>query len=921
MIKKDIKLNMLTIVTAISVGFYAVIFLDMVKEILFYHKNLYYNTIYPIYYIIVLIIMPILIWSFLTGYKIKDKKLELFKTSLVFSFLPVIVALSQQLYLIITPWLITLRKSVETKASQTELIQVTSNQLTANDIIFWIRISTEVIPIIVGLGAFYMVYKNLFSNIYFESNILRFNILDYFDRKEGNDVILCTNRRTNKPVVVKEEDRFLHILIDGATGTGKTSSVLLKMVLQDIKRKKYWLMKINKEIEKLINEKKVLFINPFKPKNEYLSFDDIDMLPEDIDKIEDEIRIDLNKCEKLYKSFIKEYFKDTSVKNTMLKIKNERKEILNQIHNLLVKLDDVKTEEEKKDILQQLEVLRKNKNDLYLTELSSNYPLKVNQILAEMLNKTYKTLMENRKKIRSDFGERIEAFNKAYEYLNKFIEAYNNFTNKNVTLNGSKTLGTLNGYYEKINKIRGNIGITVVEPKGDFAEKAALLCKANGVPCVHIDPTNNKGWAINVMQGEPEETAEIVSSVLKSMFGKQEAFFANLQEDVAKNYVKLIKYIYGNECDLMMLRRLLRDTDMLGKEVKKLKELYLQTQDMRMQDLIDYFEEEILNSKHYEDILKWTIGLRVQLDNLLSKEELIKAMSPFKNEKVLDIDKHLRNGGILLVNTALGAFGNVSSAFGKLVLLTIEYAVFRRKGDGTDTMHVFYIDEFPEYLNDSFRRFLTLGRSYRVSIVMAIQNLSQLIIDNSKTFLDIVKGNSATKLTFGRGEIEDIEYFSKYFGLQNEIQVDNSYTHSASIFMPHQTANKTEKYSISKKPRFEHDVIQDLPFQYVVYKTVNRGSNLPADLGRVDFVDEKEFIINDKPVYNIIYNPILKKLRKKSENEFIKIVDDTEDNKKEKSTSNIEDINLTDDNETYNIDEKEALNKNDKSLTIDNDFE
>ncbi|NNG66450.1 TraM recognition domain-containing protein [Caldanaerobacter subterraneus] len=915
--KKLIKLDVLTVVTIIAVGFYAIIFTDLLVDVLFYHRNLYYKAIYPTYYIIVLILMPILIWSFLTGYKIKNKKLELFKISLVLSFIPMVVALSQQLYLIITPWLINLKKSMDAKTAQTELISITSSQLSSNDIIFWIRISTEVAPVLIGIGVFYILYKNLFSNIHLEANILRFNILDYLERKETNDVVLCINRRTNKPVIVKEEDRFLHMLIDGATGTGKTSSVLLKMVLQDIKRKKYWLMKVNKEIEKLINEKKVLFINPFKPKNEYLSFDDIDILPEDMDKIEDEIRADLNKCEKLYKSFIEEYFKDTSIKNAVLKVKNERKEILNQIHNLLKQLDDIKTEEERKEILNQLEVLRKKKNDLYLTELSNNYPLKVNQTLAEMLNKTYKTLLENRKKVRSDFGERVEAFNKAYEYLSKFVETYNSFTGKNVHLNGSKTLEVLTGYYKKINNIKNNIGITVVEPKGDFAEKAAQLCRANGVPYVHIDPTNNKGWAINVMQGEPEETAEIVSSVLRSMFGRQEAFFANLQEDVAKNYIKLIKYIYGNECDLMMLRKLLRDPDMLEKEVKKLKELYLQTQDMRMQDLIDYFEEEILNSKHYEDILKWTIGLRVQLDNLLSKEELVKAMSPFRNEKVLDIDKHLRNGGILLVNTALGAFGNVSSAFGKLVLLTIEYAVFRRKGDGTDTMHVFYIDEFPEYINESFKRFLTLGRSYRVSIVMAIQNLSQLIIDGSRTFLDIVKGNAATKLVFGRGEIEDIEYFSKYFGYQDEIQMDSSYTHSASIFMPHQTANKTERYSMLKKPRFDRDLIQDLPFQYVMYKTVYRGSNLPADIGRVDFVDEKEFIVSDKPLYNIVYNPIMRKLRKKSEDEFIKIIDD---NTHESISRNGEEDNITSDS-AINKEFPYKKENSDEKLLFDKDFE
>lgn len=905
--KKFIKSNFLNIVAIIFVSFYIVTLLDLFSDILFFNKNLYYKTIYPLYYIIYLTFMPILIWAIFTGYKRNNKKWQTFNVSIILSIIALVVELSQQLFLLIGPSIISLRNVIK---NPTDFEIATTSQINSNDIIFLLRILTEIIPIAVGIFIFYMIQKNISSNLQMKSKIMRFNILDHFSKKQGNDVVLCINEKTNKPVVLQEEDRFLHMMIVGATGTGKTSSVLLKMVLQDIKRKKYWLMKVNKEIEKLINEKKVLFINPFKPKNEYLTFDDIDMLPSDMDKIEDEIRIDVNKCEELYKSFIEKFF-DKSEKNIMLKFRDERKDILNKISQLLKQLDNA-DENEKENILNNLEILRKRKNELYISELSMNYPLKVKQKLSELMNKVYKSLRENRKRPKSDFVERIDTYNRVYDYLEKFMETYNNFTNSNYTLKYSNTLKALNEIYNKIYKLQGNIGITVVEPKGDFAEKAARLCKANGVPCVHIDPTNNKEWAINVMQGEPEETAEIVSSVLKSMFGKQEAFFANLQEDVCKNYVKLIKYIHGNECDLTMLRRLLRDTDMLEKEVEQLKEIYVQTQDIRMQDLIDYFEDEILNSKHYEDILKWTIGLRVQLDNLLSKEELNKAMSPFKNEKVIDIDKHLRNGGILFVNTALGAFGNVSSAFGKLVLLSIEYAVFRRKGDGTDTMHVFYVDEFPEYVNESFKRFLTLGRSYRTSIVMAIQNLSQLIIDGSTAFMDIVKGNSATKLTFGRGEIEDVEYFTKYFGTEKELQIDNSYTQSASIFMPHPNANKTQRYSVLDRNKFNINEIQDLPFQYVVYKTVNRGSNLPASIGRVEFVEEKEFEINEKPLYNIIYNPLYNAIKKKSNNSYIRIIDDLA----------LEKENNKNDNKDISQEIKQEI-KTEKSsnLVTDDDFE
>ena len=56
------------------------------------------------------------------------------------------------------------------------------------------------------------------------------------EEKENElDVVLCKDAATNEDAVIRLKDRYLHMLILGATGTGKTSQILIRMLLQDIK--------------------------------------------------------------------------------------------------------------------------------------------------------------------------------------------------------------------------------------------------------------------------------------------------------------------------------------------------------------------------------------------------------------------------------------------------------------------------------------------------------------------------------------------------------------------------------------------------------------------------------------------------------------------------------------------------------------
>ena len=67
-----------------------------------------------------------------------------------------------------------------------------------------------------------------------ESVLERLGIfLDGANEKEG-DVCLCKDSKTNRPVFIPYKDRFLHMLILGPTGSGKTSQIIIPMLNQDM---------------------------------------------------------------------------------------------------------------------------------------------------------------------------------------------------------------------------------------------------------------------------------------------------------------------------------------------------------------------------------------------------------------------------------------------------------------------------------------------------------------------------------------------------------------------------------------------------------------------------------------------------------------------------------------------------------------
>lgn len=59
--------------------------------------------------------------------------------------------------------------------------------------------------------------------------------IEHVPKSNPGDVLVCWDRQTGKGVIIPEKDRNLHLFCAGPTGSGKSSTIVLPMIYQDLK--------------------------------------------------------------------------------------------------------------------------------------------------------------------------------------------------------------------------------------------------------------------------------------------------------------------------------------------------------------------------------------------------------------------------------------------------------------------------------------------------------------------------------------------------------------------------------------------------------------------------------------------------------------------------------------------------------------
>lgn len=443
------------------------------------------------------------------------------------------------------------------------------------------------------------------------------------------------------------------------------------------------------------------------------------------------------------------------------------------------------------------------------------------------------------------------------------------------------------------------MGIVVLEPKGDLIEDTLKIAKQLGIPDNKIkivDPTNKmRSIKFNPFVGPMEAAAEAFRGTLDSLTTDQDDFFKGQQNETASAYTLLGKLRYHNLFNINHLQRMYTDpryladiTEAVRKELdRKLSQPDLSKDDRnqleRYEKIVSYFEDEVLEYKTYRDRTtqeekpllypenhkhagkqvvinhkdKYITGAKKYLNDIAMNAMLSDLMTSDEGDNVLNLDAFLAEGGVILVNTALGELEELSLMLGQFFIRQLQSAIFRRPNNGQpftyyrdgvkhqidyERIPIFnYVDEFPLYANEAFERLLTLGRSYKVGTLIAFQDLAQLQ-RVERGYEKTVLSNTRNKTVFGGGEYSDAEYFSKLFG--EEYRIEESLNESVT---PVTTAeNRWDfRYNTQRKlmPRFTPTEIMELKFKTFIIRRVDEDNNVTPPIEAVGkFVSETKFI-------------------------------------------------------------------------------
>lgn len=373
------------------------------------------------------------------------------------------------------------------------------------------------------------------------------------------------------------------------------------------------------------------------------------------------------------------------------------------------------------------------------------------------------------------------------------------------------------------------LGLSVIEPKGDVAQMVFEMCTEMEIPVTHIDPFKPDTHKFNPMEGDVDSVAEATVVVLQGLFGKQDAFFATVQELSARNVTKLLKELQGDQLDITDVMNTLRDPEVLKRRVAELRARDGQT------DLVHFFESELLGSMA-DKYRQFVIGLRAQLENIVSNRALRHIMT---GKGDVDVDKHLAEGGVLAVNSALGLLRKSGDAFGQFVIMHLQNGALRRPGtEKTRVPHFLIVDEYSRYINPDVEIFLSLAAEYRVAGILATQSLAQLAIESGNIsgpeMRTAIMGNCRNLIAFGGLKSDDAKAFAEEFGRDKVIMRQSTYKNRILIprFFPDQYRDtEQEEY------RFDYtDIMDGLPRFHFIHKLVQDGSPQPPGIAMGSFV-------------------------------------------------------------------------------------
>lgn len=406
-----------------------------------------------------------------------------------------------------------------------------------------------------------------------------------------------------------------------------------------------------------------------------------------------------------------------------------------------------------------------------------------------------------------------------------------------------------------------DIGITVLEPKGDLAEKIFAMAKYYNREVLYFNPILPDCPYFNPLFGLETDVIENMATTFKMLNPDSSQFFLDMNENTIRKALKILKRLKGDDATLLDLDTLLNNTGGEGRKMvmsfSKLQpatpSIARENSDIAQWFLNDYYSG-LSGERGATKTFEHCSGLRSQVAKLTSNEFLRRVLNPpeGKSAEGINFDDALERGTVITMATAQGKLRDLGRYLGYFIILQLQASVFRRPGnENTRKGNMLYIDEFQVYTTPGFADMLTQGRSYRVASHLATQARDQIAMGGGKDgkgFVTVVDSNARNKIVYP-GSFSDADFYSKQFGEILEMETKQTRAYGTIAGSRGLFAEKiSESTSEVKKVRFSPTDIVFRPFGEITYCIIKNNSIQAPGVSKIQYIPKELNDLLDKMV-------------------------------------------------------------------------
>lgn len=303
-----------------------------------------------------------------------------------------------------------------------------------------------------------------------------------------------------------------------------------------------------------------------------------------------------------------------------------------------------------------------------------------------------------------------------------------------------------------IQDIKNNKGLCVIDPHGDLIEKILeYIPKERADDVFLFDPSDlERPLGLNMLEWKTPEEKDFAVGEMIAIFHKlfPPEIIGPMFEHNMRNAMLTLMEDKEHPGTIVEIPRIFTDTDFQNYKLTKVKDPVIRA----------FWEKEMAKTSdfHKSEMLGYLISkVGAFVENEMMRNIIGQTSSAFNVRKVMD------EGKILLINLCKGKVGEMNSHLLGLILVSkIMMAALSRVDTPEEQRRDFYlyVDEFQNFVSDTFISILAEARKYRLNLIISHQFIGQL----DEKMRAAVLGNAGTFMCYRIG-VEDAEIAAKEF--------------------------------------------------------------------------------------------------------------------------------------------------------------